>query len=84
MKNIFTIFSKEIKDILRDKRTLTVMLLIPLVVYPAIFIGITKYMTAQNEKAVAQTLRVGIINNGNQSDFETFVSTMPNTKISAV
>ena len=84
MKNIFTIFSKEIKDILRDKRTLTVMLLIPLVVYPAIFIGITKYMTAQNEKAVAETLRIGIISNGNQSDFETFVSTMPNTKISPV
>ncbi|MBK7439996.1 MAG: ABC transporter permease [Bacteroidetes bacterium] len=84
MKNIITIFLKEIKDIMRDKRTLMVMLLIPLVVYPAIFVGITKYMTAQSEKAVSETLRIAIISNGNEANFKGFITPMPNTKISSV
>ena len=84
MKNIITIFLKEIKDIMRDKRTLMVMLLIPLVVYPAIFVGITKYMTAQSEKAGAQTLRIALITNGNESNFKSYIANIPNTKISSV
>lgn len=84
MKNILTIFKKELVDILRDKRTLTVMLIIPLVVYPAIFVGISKYMSDQNAKAVSETLRIGIIDNGQASHFSEFVSQMPNTKIISV
>ena len=36
---IGALYKKEILDILRDKKTLLVMILIPLVVYPLIFFG---------------------------------------------
>ncbi len=80
MKNIITIFKKELKDIMRDKRTLTVMLLIPLVLYPAIFIGISKYISGQTEKAASETVRIAIIDNGHAAHFTRFVSQVPNTR----
>jgi len=84
MKNIITIFKKELMDTLRDKRTLSVMLLIPLVVYPAIFIGISKYMTSQSEKAGQEILRVAIINNGNEQNFSQYVAGAPNVKLTTI
>ena len=84
MKNIFTIFRKELKDITRDKRTLMIMLVIPLFVYPAIFVGISKYMTKQSQDAGQKVLRLGIVSNGNEKNFEQFVSAMPNAKIISI
>lgn len=84
MNNILTIFKKEMRDILRDRRTLTVMLVIPLVVYPAIFVGISKYVSSQTEKAANETLRIAVVENGNAEHFKAFISAMPNTKLIAV
>ncbi|MFI5171189.1 MAG: ABC transporter permease subunit [Chitinophagales bacterium] len=81
MKNVFTIFRKELRDITRDRRTLTVMLIIPLVVYPTLFVGISKYMTSQSEKAVQEILRIGLIQNGNEENFERFIAQMPNAMV---
>ncbi len=81
MKNIFTIFRKELRDITRDRRTLMIMLVIPLFVYPAIFVGISKYISKQTAAAGQEVLRIGIIDNGNAQKFEAFVAQMPNSKI---
>ncbi|MBC8046178.1 MAG: ABC transporter permease [Fimbriimonadaceae bacterium] len=81
MKNIITIFKKELIDITRDRRTITVMLLLPLVIYPLIFIGFSKYISSQTEKAAEKTLRIGIIENGWENNFKQFISVVPNTKI---
>jgi len=62
MKNIFIIFKKEAKDILRDKRTIIMMVVVPLLAFP-IFINLTAKMTiTQHRKAETRTLKVGIIN----------------------
>lgn len=81
MKNIITIFRKELLDITRDRRTVMIMLVIPLVVYPALFTGVSKYMTSESEKAASKTLRIGLVTNGNENDFGNFVLEMPNTSI---
>ena len=84
MKNIITVFRKELSDIMRDRRTLTVMLVMPLVLYPTIFIGISKYVNSQTEKAASETLRIAVISNGNGGHFSRFLANMPNTKIQEV
>lgn len=43
-----------------------IMLVIPLFVYPAIFVGISKYMTKQSQDAGQKVLRLGIVSNGNE------------------
>ncbi len=84
MKNILTIFKKELTDITRDRRTLMIMLVIPLFVYPTIFVGISKYMTKQSQNAGQEILRLGLVQNGNEKNFEKFITDMPNAKIISI
>ncbi|MFT6243753.1 MAG: sodium transport system permease protein [Salibacteraceae bacterium] len=60
---IFTIFKKELKDTLRDKRTLIMMLVIPILIFPIIlnvFVGISASFT---EEAAKKTVKIGIVGN---------------------
>ncbi len=64
LKNIKTIFAKELKDTLRDRRTLIFMLVVPIVAMPLLMTGITRLMISQVKKIEAQksTLVVQNIN----------------------
>ncbi|NRA10747.1 MAG: ABC transporter permease [Crocinitomicaceae bacterium] len=60
---IFTIFKKELKDTLRDKRTLIMMLVIPVLIFPIIlnvFVGIS---ASFSEEAAKKTIKIGIVGN---------------------
>jgi sodium transport system permease protein len=60
---IFTIFKKELKDTLRDRRTLMMMIVIPVLVFPIImnvFVGIS---SSFQEEAATKLLTVGIVCN---------------------
>lgn len=54
MRKIKVLVKKEVLDILRDRKTLIMMVVIPLLLYPVIMIGMTvimgNYMKAQSEK----------------------------------
>lgn len=60
-KRIQTLVKKEMLDVFRDKKTLLMMLVVPLILYPLIFIGvmqltvyISSSMEAQNYKIVVE------------------------------
>ncbi|MEJ6600180.1 MAG: ABC transporter permease subunit [Crocinitomicaceae bacterium] len=58
---IFTIFKKELKDTLRDKRTLIMMLVIPILIFPIIlnvFVGIS---SSFSEEAAQKTVKIGVV-----------------------
>lgn len=58
---IFTIFKKELKDTLRDRRTLIMMLLIPVLIFPIIlnvFVGISASFEAE---ALEKTVKIGYV-----------------------
>ena len=58
---IFTIFKKELKDTLRDKRTLIMMLVIPILIFPIIlniFVGVSASFT---EEALNKKVNIGIV-----------------------
>ena len=67
MKNILTIFAKEMKDILRDRRTLILMIIIPLVLFPLIINISSKFMMKLETSARTKILRVGVITNENDN-----------------
>jgi sodium transport system permease protein len=65
MKNILIIAKKEITDLLRDKRTLMTMIIIPVLVFPLIM-GITGKITSNNiKKEQEKVLNIGIIEGDN-------------------
>ncbi len=65
MQRTVTIFLKELKDILRDRRTIVMMIIIPMVVTPMLIVGILKIQRMQLEKAKAKEIRVAFLGKEN-------------------
>ena len=61
-KNIITIWKKEIKDTVRDRRTLVSMILIPIALMPIIMIGMFKLVESQEKSLAEKTVKVAIEN----------------------
>lgn len=59
-KRVLIIFKKELKDTLRDKKTIFMMVLLPLLLVPLLIIGMNKVMSAQADKAEAKVISIGI------------------------
>lgn len=64
MKKIILISKKEFLDILRDKRTLVRMILVPLIAFPLIMNVVTRLQASQNSKVAEKELTVGYWDNG--------------------
>ncbi len=62
MKNIVNIASKEFLDTLRDRRTLIMMIVVPILVFPLIFTLVTRLQTSILEKEQERLLLTGVIN----------------------
>ena len=69
MKTAFIIFKKELMDTLRDRRTLIVMIIIPLLLFPLLMTLSTKIMMKQRKEAQEKTLALAIITNDNAAGF---------------
>ena len=64
MKRIGIIFRKELKDTLRDKRTLMTMLLVPLLMYPLLMVVISRVLKSQAEEALTKKLQIAFVDRG--------------------
>ncbi len=84
MKNIITIFMKEMKDILRDRRTLVLMIIMPLVLFPLIINISSKFMIKLETTAATRVLKVGVILNGNDSRLRNSVISRDDLKLTEV
>ena len=62
MNIIFSIFKKELTDVLRDRRTLFFMIVIPVIVMPLIFIGSIKFQEYQSKKSDEKILNIALVN----------------------
>ena len=60
-KNIATIYVKELTDMLRDKRTVRSMIVMPLVMMPLLSIGIIKISLIMDQKAKAESPAVMVL-----------------------
>ena len=60
LRNVIVIARKEFKDVLRDRRTLIFMLLLPIAVMPLMGIGITKFMKKTIAAKKSETLVVAV------------------------
>lgn len=59
--HIFSLYKKEILDVLRDKKTLVVMILVPLFLYPGIMFLSFFLMNQITQESLEKTYKVGIL-----------------------
>ena len=60
---IWIIYLKELREALRDRRTLFVMVGLPLLLYPLVVIGLTRIVQSRSEAQAAQaTVQVPVAN----------------------
>lgn len=76
---ILTVFKKEIKDLFRDKKTIIVSLLIPLLLFPIIFGVIGKSMSSSKD-TVQNNLKIALVDNGS-SALGNFIKNQKDIKI---
>lgn len=69
MSKVLTIWKKELKDAIRDKRTLMAMIILPIVLMPVIIIGMSKITEIMIKQAEEQISTVGIVNQSAAPDF---------------
>lgn len=60
--SIKALFKKEISDIFRDKKTLFMMVVIPLVLYPLLIVGMTLFMSSVMQNQVETVYKVAFEN----------------------
>ena len=69
MNTVITIFKKELIDTLRDRRTLLMMVVIPMLLFPVLMAVVLKVQISQFKKAEEKKLRVGLLAYGNAQAF---------------
>jgi sodium transport system permease protein len=74
IKNIFTIIRKEILDTLRDKRTIITMILVPVLVFPIIFIATSSVQRSVMTKEQERTVKIGFVNHDQDTRLADFLS----------
>lgn len=86
MKQIFIIFRKDLIDTLRDKRTMIVMVLIPLLLFPMLLFVATKVQMSTTKGEVTKALRIGYVADAQDSDFglQKILTELGNMKVSPV
>ena len=60
-KVVALVYGKEIRETLRDRRTLVVMVLLPLALYPMLGIGLTQWVVGREQARAVEPSRVGLI-----------------------
>ena len=68
MGNIITIFLKEMKDMLRDRRTVLTMIVMPILLMPLLLTVTSSFTKSQVEKAQDQDLKIAIDDKGSAAE----------------
>lgn len=58
---IFALFKREIRDIFRDKKTLVMMVVVPILLYPLLIVGMTLLINAINTSQLDKTYQISFI-----------------------
>lgn len=58
---ISTVFRKELRELLRDRRSLMVMFGVPLIVYPLLFLGIGKLTASKQQEQATRPARIVVV-----------------------
>lgn len=81
MKRTFVIFKKELIDTIRDRRTIIMMVIIPLLVFPILINLTVKLSISQERKAQEKILKIGLVTHGNAVRFREILLNRQDMKV---
>ncbi len=81
MNHFVTIFRKEFTDTIRDRRTIFMMIVFPLLLVPAMMIIVTNMQMSSMKKAEEKVLRVALVSRGNAAGLVGALSGRPDIRI---
>ena len=81
MNIILSIFKKELIDVLRDRRTLMFMVVIPILITPLLVIGSIKFQEYQNKKSEEKILNIAFINDSEDHLIKKLLSDQKGVKV---
>ena len=58
---MFALFKREVKDIFRDKKTMIMMIVVPIFLYPLLIIGMTLIVNAINVSQMDKSYKVSYV-----------------------
>ena len=73
MNIIFSIFKKELIDVLRERRTLFFMVVIPVIVMPVIIFISLKFQEYQNKKSEEKILNIALVNESEDTKIRDYI-----------
>lgn len=73
MKHIIPIIKKESLDTLRDRRTLIIMVLVPVLLFPLLFIALTRLQMSVMEREQVRLVRIGWVSHDDDSRLAEFL-----------
>ncbi len=69
MSNITTIWKKELKDTIRDRRTILTMIILPMLLMPILMIGMGKFIEYQISSSEEKIIKIAIVNEDKAPQF---------------
>jgi len=79
--NIFTVYLKELKDSLRDRRTLMSVIIIPTIAMPLMFFGVGKVMSGIVKKTQEEIPPIAVMGGGDSPGVVAAMKASPKLKI---
>jgi len=67
-RRILTIYTKELTELLRDRRTLIAMIVVPIALYPLLIIGSVHLLSVRGGEFKVQQMTIGVQHDPNQPD----------------
>lgn len=74
---IFTIFKKELKETLRDKKTIMSMIIIPMLIFPVIFTVLFKVEEFMKKSMMDKPVKIGVIGSSEIGDYLSVLKSLP-------
>ena len=81
MNVINTIFKKELIDTIRDKRTIMMMVIVPILITPLLMFGLLKFMQYQDQKSEDKVVRIAFYNDSDDLVIENLFLKNNNIKL---
>jgi sodium transport system permease protein len=81
MRNALIVYRKELRDMLRDKRTIRSMVIIPVIAFPLLFWGIGKIMSSVMGEAQSETSPIMVKGGGNSPKIMAALSKVPGIQV---